>query len=125
MTRDRSPRVWLVLFSWCVLGCGAQDGTRDHSAFEVGMDRSAVLVNFGPPDQQQTLFKQSNAIWGPIEDFWSEVPSGAKVEIWSYASRTRLVEGSAETTPGSTELYFVNDSMTVQGVGFAPEGVVY
>ena len=89
------------------------------------MDRSAVLAKFGPPDQEQTLFKQSNPIWGPIEDFWPEVPNGAKVEIWSYESRTRLVEGSAETTPGSTELYFVNDSMTVQGVGFAPEGVVY
>ena len=89
------------------------------------MDRAAVLAKFGHPDREQTLFKQSNPIWGPIEDFWSEVPNGAKVEIWSYPSQTRLVEGSAETTPGSTELYFVNDSQTVQGVGFAPEGVVY
>ena len=89
------------------------------------MERSIVLATFGSPDQEQIMFKQSAAIWGPIEEFWVKVPDRAKVEIWSYESRAQLVEGSAETTRGSTELYFVDDSPTVRGVGFAPKGVVY
>lgn len=118
-----APR--LLLLAALALGCAPPAAVPEHAAFEVGMDRSVILERFGPPEREQVMFKQSAAIWGPIEDFWPQVPDGAKVEIWSYRSRARLVEGSDDTTPGSSELYFVEGSPTVQGVGFAPDGVVY
>jgi len=39
---------------------------------------------------------------------------GSSVEIWAYR-----VQG------GSVELYFVDESARVQGVGFAPLGAVF
>lgn len=125
MTNQRGIAAGLLVLVWSVLGCSEADSVPGHADFEVGMERAAILATFGPPDHEQTLLKQSEAIWGPIEDFWPQVPTGAKIEVWSYESQARLVEGSDETTRGSTELYFVDESTTVQGVGFAPDGVVY
>jgi hypothetical protein len=92
----------------------------------VGMTRSEVTTRFGEPDSTQTLTKTNEAVWGPIEDFWSKVPNGAKVEIWSFDS-VMTVESSLASSPeaGHTELYFVNDSNAVDGIGFYAEGAVY
>jgi hypothetical protein len=89
------------------------------------MKRAIILSQCGPPDLKRTLLKTAPAIWGTIEDFWSGVPMGAKVEIWLYKSQAQLEEGSSNLTAGTTELYFVNGSASVDGIGFAPEGVVY
>lgn len=86
----------------------------DQDAFSVGMSREHVVQQFGEPDDRQSFTKTTDAIFGPIETFWGGLETGAKVEIWSY-----------EITGGSVELYFVNDSASVDGVGFAPEDVVY
>ncbi len=88
------------------------------------MARSELLARFGEPQARQTLHKTFKAIFGPIETFWSRVPDGAKVEIWSYRS-TRRGAGPSEVKRGSTELYFVDDSETVGGIGFAAEDAVY
>ncbi len=97
---------------------------REHAEFRIGMHRSELLARFGPPDSRQTLLKTSAPIWGPIEDFWPRVPDGARVEIWSYASTGSTGAGS-DPARGSTELYFVDDSDVVDGIGFALEGVEY
>ena len=101
-------------------------GKPNHSEFAIGMSRSAILKKFGPPQQTQTLKKTGEPIWGPIEEYWSQVPMGATVEIWSYHSRM-ITEGSgvASEQRGQTELYFVNDSNEVNGIGFHVEGAVY
>lgn len=88
--------------------------TAETSDFRPGMARSRIVQQFGPPADTQTLHKSSQAIWGPIEDFWSRVPPGSTVEVWSYP-----VPG------GRVELYFVDGSERVQGTGFAPEGAVF
>lgn len=92
-------------------GCSGNAGLAD---FPVGASRTEILEAHGPPAQRQVLAKRSEAVWGPIEDFWQSVPMGSPVEIWTYP-----VEG------GSVELYFVGDSDAVQGKGFAPEGAVF
>jgi hypothetical protein len=107
-----------------LLGSVAACDGRTHADFELGMARSEVLSRFGQPEDQQILFKSSNAIFGPIEDFWPRVPEGAKVEIWSYKS-TQSNSGALGGISGSTELYFVNGSNTVDGIGFAVKGAVY
>lgn len=84
------------------------------SDFRVGATRAEVLEAFGTPSQEQSFVKTGDAIWGPIEDFWSRVPLESSVEIWAYR-----VEG------GTVELYFVDGSERVQGTGFAPEGAVF
>jgi hypothetical protein len=93
------------------LACGAAPDLAD---FRVGMDRASVRAEFGAPSQVQEIVKTEEAIFGPIEEFWDSVDPGSTVEIWHYG-----VQG------GTVELYFVDGSDAVQGVGFAPEGAVY
>lgn len=69
--------------------------------------------------------KTSEGVWGPIEEFWSRVPMGGTVEIWSYRTIHEWAAGSGKQDTGHTELYFVDGSRTVSGLGFGPDGVVY
>lgn len=78
------------------------------------MSRQEVIDEFGEPEERQTLVKSGSQVWGPIETFWSSAPSGARIEIWSYA-----------ITDGRVELYFVDGSSEVQGTAFAPAGAVF
>lgn len=80
----------------------------------MGATRQEILASFGPPAREQSLTKTGEAIWGPIEEFWSQVPLNSTIEIWAYA-----VEG------GTLELYFIDASERVQGKGFAPHGAVF
>jgi hypothetical protein len=108
---------WVVALSGVVLvwlagpGCA---GPPKAEEFRVGATRSEVLEAFGAPLQKQSFRKTHEAIWGPIEDFWPRVPDGSSVDVWTYR-----VEG------GDLELYFVDGSERVQGLGFAPEGAVF
>lgn len=96
-----------------VLGLACSN-TPKPSDFHVGATRKEVLETFGVPSREQSFVKTGEAIWGPIEEFWSQVPLNSTVEIWAYR-----VQG------GTVELYFVDGSERVQGTGFAPEGAVF
>jgi hypothetical protein len=113
IARRRLPlrRVPLAVVLLAGFACADTPAAGD---FRVGATRAEVLEDFGPPSGEQSLRKTGDAIWGPIESFWSEVPPGSTVEVWSYP-----VEG------GSVELYFVDGSERVRGMGFAPEGAVF
>ena len=117
-------RQFILVALVTLIACGPR--APNHSDFAIGMSRSAILEKFGEPQQTQTLKKTGEPIWGPIEEYWSQVPMGATVEIWSYHSRM-ITRGSGSTSeqPGQTELYFVNDSNEVNGIGFHVEGAVY
>ena len=117
-------RIILFLFIATWTSCGAD--VPHHEEFAVGMNRADVSARFGEPDRTQSFTKSRNHIWGPIEEFWSSVPLGATVEIWAFRSILTMEspEGSSEQ-PGQTELYFVSDSHTVDGIGFYIEGAVY
>ena len=117
-------RQFILIALLALIACGPREPS--HSEFTIGMSRSELRDKFGEPQQTQTLTKTSEPIWGPIEDYWSQVPLGATVEIWSYDSRM-INKGSGSTSeqPGQTELYFVNDSNEVNGIGFHVEGAVY
>ena len=117
-------RQFILVALVTLIACGPR--APNHSDFAIGMSRSAILEKFGEPQQTQTPKKTGEPIWGPIEEYWSQVPMGATVEIWSYDSRmiTRR-NGSTSEQRGQTELYFVNDSNEVNGIGFHVEGAVY
>lgn len=101
-----------VVLVWLAgTGCDAPPRAED---FRVGATRSEVLEAFGAPSRTQSLRKVDAAIWGPIEDFWPRVPDGSRVDVWTYR-----VDG------GDLELYFIDGSERVQGLGFAPEGAVF
>ncbi len=104
-------RVWLGAALLVLLACPGTPAARD---FQVGATREEILESFGAPSREQSLRKTGEAVWGPIEEFWSQVPLNSTVEIWAYP-----VEG------GSVELYFIDASERVQGTGFAPEGAVF
>ena len=119
-------KLHLVLFVVTVVltACGSRPP--QHSEFTIGMSRSEILEKFGDPQRRQSLTKSGEAIWGAIEEFWPHVPQGARVEIWGYESRMVLKDGASEFDQlGQTELYFVNDSDTVSGIGFHIKGAVY
>lgn len=107
-----SSRVALVILGALAL-FGCESGP-DASDFRVGMSRHEIIAQFGEPHGRQSFVKSSPRIWGPIETFWATVPQGVRVEIWSYP-----------VAEGTVELYFVEGSPDVQGIGFGPTGAVY
>ncbi len=117
-------RIILLLFMATWVSCAPE--IPRHEAFVVGMSRSEVSARFGKPDRTQILTKSDENIWGPIEGFWPEIPTGATVEIWGFQSvLTMESPHGASQRAGQTELYFVSNSETVDGVGFHIEGAVY
>jgi hypothetical protein len=82
--------------------------------FRTGMTRGQIVESFGSPASKQSYQKTDGPMWGAIEDFWSKVPAGGRVELWAYPA-----------VGGTMELYFVDESEHVVGTGFAPEGVVF
>lgn len=113
MALHRFLRSRALLVATVVPGLACSNTPRP-SDFRVGATREEVLESFGAPSREQSFFKTGEAIWGPIEEFWSQVPLNSTVEVWAYR-----VEG------GSVELYFVDESERVQGTGFAPDGAVF
>ena len=101
----------MLIATLMLLACKPEPRPSD---FRIGMARQTIITSFGEPDQRQSLVKSGSGIFGPIETFWSSVPEGATIEIWSY-----------QVSDGMVELYFVNGSAEVQGTGFAPTGAVY
>ena len=97
-----------------------------HSDFNIGMNRADLRATFGEPSNSQSMTKTTSHIFGPIEDFWYKVPDGSKIEIWSYDSYAfSYSEGREYRQAGQTELYFLNDSELVDGIGFHDEDAVY
>lgn len=111
----------LVLF---VTACA--DTAPLHSDFQVGANRGEIISRFGTPTRIQSLTKQRQTIWGPIEEVWDLIPQGGSVEIWAYRSRMHM-EGADDPYihTGETELYFIDASQTVNATGFLMDGAVY
>ncbi|MGI9589910.1 MAG: hypothetical protein ACR2P8_00975 [Myxococcota bacterium] len=110
-----------LLASLALVALACDEAPR-HESFSVGMTRASVLEQHGEPQRKARLTKRDDRIWGPIEEFWSEVPLGSGVEVWSYRTTN---EWGGEPVAGATVLYFVDRSEAVSGLGFAPDGVVY
>lgn len=113
------------LLAACAVAMLACEEMPRHESFSVGMTRAAILEQHGDPLRSSKLRKQDERIWGAIETFWGRVPLGSAVEIWTYSTTAEWEGGSGRRTAGTTELYFVDGSDVVSGLGFAPEGVVY
>ena len=121
MLRRTRAAIALLGLVWA---CG-DDALPPHADFRAGMRREEVRQRFGEPLRLRELRKTGAPVWGPIEDFWSRVPAGGRVEVWHYRSLHVLeVEGGAPVA-GTTELYFLDGAAEVTGLGFAPDGVVY
>lgn len=117
-------RHFLLAMSVILMAC--EPGVPSHRDFLIGMTRAEILDKFGEPTQTQTLIKTGEPIWGPIEEYWPQVPAGATVEIWSYDSRIDMTDnGKTFQQAGQTQLYFVNESSDVTGIGFHIKGAVY
>jgi hypothetical protein len=90
------------------------------------MTRDEVLEKFGKPQSTQLMTKSGEGVWGAIEEYWAEIPLGAKVELWRFDSEIVMEapEGNYKQA-GQTELCFVDDSDKVNGLGFYIKGAVY
>ncbi len=97
-----------------------------HSDFKIGMSRVDIRGTYGEPVHTDSMTKTTAHIFGPIESFWYKVPDGSKIEIWSYDSyAVTYSDGREYRRDGQTELYFLNDSDVVTGIGFHDEDAVY
>ena len=121
MGRRRAVGIALLGLVWA---CGGDTLPR-HTDFRAGMDRDEIRERFGEPQRVREHRKTGAAVWGPIEDFWTRVPPGGRVEIWHYRSRHTLEDVGGTPQTGTTELYFVDGAAEVTGLAFAPDGVVY
>ena len=104
----------LALVLIAIAACSPRIDQPEASAFRVGAARSEILTTFGKPAREASYLKSDDSIWGAIEEFWSRVPLGSTVEVWSYPVRG-----------GTIELYFIDGSNEIQGIGFAPTGAIY
>ena len=86
----------------------------DQALIEIGETRSSITARLGEPAERMSWTKQDEAIFGPIESFWAEVPLGATIEIWRFPVEDAWLEA-----------YFVDGSDTVQGTTIAPKDAVY
>ncbi len=117
---------WSLGRALLMVGAVACYSPPHHAEFAVGMTRAEVIGRFGEPERKDTLRKTDESIWGAIESFWSEVPMGSEVEIWFYSTPVEVADGAESgAAEGTTELYFVDGSDTVSGIGFAPRGAVF
>jgi hypothetical protein len=78
---ERIARASVSLLLALLFACS---GLPSASTFHVGDSPSEVLEEHGFPQRTQTFTKRDDAIWDPIEEFWSQVPVGNSVEIWAY-----------------------------------------
>lgn len=117
---------WSLGWALLMVGAVACYSPPHHAEFTVGMTRAAVIRRFGEPERKDTLRKTGESIWGAIESFWPEVPTGSEVEIWFYSTPVEAADGAESgAAEGTTEVYFLDGSATVSGVGFAPRGAVF
>ena len=79
-----------------------------------GQSRQDIMAILGHPYETRITAKNNRFIWGPEEDFWDQIPPGARLEIWEY-----------RFSDGHLNLYFVNAGDTLDFIAFAPKGVVY
>lgn len=80
----------------------------------IGQDKREIVKALGEPAEKIRTEKSSEYIWGPEEEFWADIPMGAKLEVWRYGTKN-----------GQLNLYFINDSDHLSFKAFAPAGVVY
>ncbi|TFG53121.1 MAG: hypothetical protein E4H37_04065 [Gemmatimonadales bacterium] len=117
---------WSLRYALLMVGAVACYSPPHHAEFTVGMTRAEVIGRFGEPERKDNLQKTDESVWGAIESFWSEVSMGSEVEIWFYATQVDVAGGDGSASvEGTTELYFVDGSDTVHGIGLAPNGAVF
>ncbi len=98
--------------------CSAPPSLPSHADFAIGMNQKDIRSQFGEPIKIESFSKTNNHIFGAIKSYWSTIPVGSTVVVWTYKSENQRGKGN-------TELYFLNDELKVSGIGFAPEGVIY
>jgi len=101
-----------LLFVLCLTSCKEREEALAH--IETEATKEEILSIVGQPDEQETITKHEEAIWGPEEEFWHKIPLGAKLERWIYA-----------TDEGRYSLYFRGNEDWLAYKIFAPRGVVY
>ncbi len=102
-----------VILGGCLAACACSQSAT-QADFSVGMSRQNLRGRFGQPIHVQALTKTDTHLFGAVEDLWSRLQTGERVEIWQYR-----VEG------GVVELYFVNGSDSVSELAFVAEGTVF
>ena len=104
--------VALTVFVVVSLGACRAQFTFPH--VEVGTSKADVISQLGDPDETRTIFKQTEFVWGPEEDWWDTLKMGDSIEIWTY-----------QYPEGKYQLYFINGSENVNFETVIDKDVVF
>ena len=55
-----------------------------HQQVEIGQTKQEIIDAVGEPDTKENIIKNVEHIFGPEEEFWYDIPMGAKLERWGY-----------------------------------------
>ncbi len=100
----------LLVFS--IISCNEEQDI--YELVQVGQTKREIKSIFGNPDKIKNFNKPEGPIWGPEEEFWDKIPSGSKLEVWSYINDA-----------GNLNLYFIGSNNHLNYKAFTPKGVVY
>ena len=96
------------------LFCYAKDYSGVEGQIKKGQSKQAIVKLLGEPIEKKFVVKNKKFIWGSEEEFWDDIPMGARLEVWKY-----------EFSDGNLNLYFVDYGEHLDYKAFAPKGVVY
>ena len=119
-TRIQIPRrsgfvyIQALILAILLAACGDNEYARIADKIMKGQSRQDIMAILGNPYETRVTAKNNRFIWGPEEDFWDQIPMGARMETWQY-----------RFSDGQLNLYFVNEGETLDFIAFAPKGVVY
>jgi hypothetical protein len=83
-------------------GCGRAPLEKSHLS---GLTKAEVRLRLGEPQKIEAIVKRDPHMFGPIEAIWDKVPTGEKIESWTY-----------EAADGNKTLYFLpaSDQVAVE-----------
>jgi len=83
-----------------IFGCGSKEKESEpYDQVWVGMTKTEIVELIGSTNEKRYITKRNNQIQGPEKKFWHEIPMDAKLEVWTY-----------HTKSGKLNLYFVGKS---------------
>ncbi len=116
--RIKYLRIEIILiaafFIFSPIVCDAKDYSDIEGQIEKGQSKKAIVKLLGEPIEKKVIIKDKEFIWGPEEEFWDEIPSGTRLEVWKY-----------EFSDGNLKLYFIDYGESLNYKAFARKGVIY
>ncbi len=89
----------LLIFIVFICACHKAEKPKPLEDIWVGMTKTEIVKLVGATNEKRYMTKSNNQIQGPEREFWHKIPTGTKLEVWTY-----------QTAGGKLNLYFFGKS---------------